>query len=175
MAAFADLDWTRLDVWAIVSANGLATMEETRHSACRQWLDREAYEVDTLDCRAGLASAVPELGRMLRWEEQFGYSLGAEHRNLDALRDGFEFPPSPQGRVFEVLGAEIAWREDPQWLLGLAAIVQEHSLRQLALGHRFFGLFVIPEGSPLVGATVNENRISGPYWNPCREIHDFKR
>jgi hypothetical protein len=131
LAAFATLDWERLDVIAIVGEpGGVATIDEHRHVACRDWLRRHGYEIDTLDCQPGLAEAVPALGRMLRWKEQFGYTVGPEDRNLDALRDGFEFDiPQGAGRVLEVIRADLAWREDPRWLLGLLSIAREHSRR----------------------------------------------
>src|SRR5712692_6109014 len=40
VAAFADLDWWRIDVTAIVTFGGLATIDERPHSACRDWLWR---------------------------------------------------------------------------------------------------------------------------------------
>jgi hypothetical protein len=170
------LDWRRLDVCAIVTFGGLATIDEDRHLACRTWLQRHGYSIDTFDCRPGLAVAVPELGRMLCWQQQFGYSLGPDSRNLDALRDGFQFTiPEGGGRVFEVLRADLAWQEDADWLCGLLAIAQEQSRRQLALGRRFFALLVVPKQSPLIGAVVRETTVPYPFWHPCREIHEFVR
>jgi hypothetical protein len=102
------------------------------------------------------------LGRILCWEQQFGYTLGAENRNLDALRDGFDFTiPEGGGQVLEILGAEMAWREDRRWLCGLLAIAQEQSRQQLALGRRFFVLLVLPERSPLVGEVIEQMTIPG--------------
>jgi hypothetical protein len=176
MAAFGALDWRRIDVAAIVTFSGLATVDEGRHQACRDWLLREGYEVDTFDCRPGLTVAVPELGRRLRWQEQFGYALGPESRNLNALRDGFDFAiPEGGGRVFEVIRPDLAWEEDWRWLCGLLAIAQEHCRQQLALGRRFFALLVVPEQSPLIGAVVEEVRVPHVYHNPCRELHEFAR
>jgi hypothetical protein len=175
-AAFAEIDWRRIDVRAIVTHSGLATIDERRHQACRDWLLREGYEVDTFDCRPGLSVAVPELGQRLRWREQFGYSLDSENRNLNALRDGFDFPIPEGGRlVFEVIRPDLAWEEDQRWLCGLLAIAQEHGREQLAMGRRFFALLVVPEQSPFVGAVVEEVRAPGIYWNPCPEVHEFAR
>jgi hypothetical protein len=141
MAAFIELDWRRLDVCAIVASGGIATVEERRHPACREWLLRNGYRIDTFDCRPGLAVAIPELGRMLCWEHQFGYSLKPDSRNLNALRDGFEFDAlESEGRVFEIIGADLAAQEDLPWLCGLLSIVRERSRWQLALGRRFFAL-----------------------------------
>lgn len=86
------MDWDRFDVCAIVGLpGGIATIDERRHLACREWLRRHGYAIDSLDCRPGLDEAIPALGRLLDWQGQFGYSLGPDDRNLDALRDGFEF------------------------------------------------------------------------------------
>lgn len=149
MSAFAELDWRRIDVSAIVTSSGLATIEEERHAPCRDWLIREGYQIDTFDCRRGLEVAIPALGRLLQWEAQFGYSLGPTDRNLDALRDGFHFdPPAGGARLLEMLRPDVIWKEDPRWLCGLLAIIQEHTRYQLALGNRFFALLVVPAGSP---------------------------
>jgi hypothetical protein len=167
MAAFADLDWSRIDVTGIVTFGGLATIDERRHQVCRDWLKRHGYGIDTFDCRPGLAVAVPELGRLLCWEQQFGYALGPDSRNLNALRDGFEFDiPEGGGRVFEIVRADLAWQEDPRWLCGLLSIAQEESRRQLALGRRFFALLVVPERSPFIGAVIEQSTVPGPYWSP---------
>ncbi len=118
MAAFIDIDWRRIDVCAIVASGGLATVEDRRHPACRKWLLRNGYQIDTFDCRPGLAVAIPELGRTLCWEQQFGYSLRSDNRNLDALRDGFEFDAlEGGGRVFEIIGADRAAQEDSRLVL----------------------------------------------------------
>ena len=176
MAAFTEVDWKRIDVKAIVGSSGLAAIDERRHQACRDWLTREGYAFDTFDCGAGLSVAIPELGRLLRWEEQFGYSLDSDHCNLDALQDGFLFDiPEGGGRVFEIVRADLGWQEDARWLLGLLSIAQGESRRQLALGRRFFALLVVPEDSPLTGAVIEETRVPGPFWSPCEEIHEFVR
>lgn len=176
MAAFADLDWRRIDVTAIVTFGGLASIDERRHPACRDWLLHQGYDIDTFDCRPGLTVAVPELGRLLGWEQQFGYALGPDSRNLNALRDGFEFTiPEGGGRVFEILRPDLAWREDRRWLCGLLSIAREQCRQQLALSRRFFTLLVIPENTPLVGAVVEEVTVPGVYWDPCCELHEFVR
>jgi hypothetical protein len=177
LAAFAELDWDRFDVCAIVGPTaGVATIDERRHFACREWLRRHGYAIDSLDCRNGLAEVIPALGRMLRWQEQFGYSLGPNDRNLDALRDGFEFDvPDGGGRVLELFRADVAWREDARWLLGLLSIAHEHSIQQLALGRRFFALLAIPEDSPPVGAGIDQTQVPCPFWSPSREVSAFIR
>jgi hypothetical protein len=176
VAAFVELDSRRIDVAAIVTFGGLASIDERRHPACRDWLVHAGYEIDTWDCRPGLALAIPELGRLLCWDQRFGYALGSDSRNLDALRDGFEFPiPAGSGRVFEIIRPDVLWREDRRWLCGLLAIAQEQCRRQLAFGRRFFALLVVPEQSPLIGTVVEEVRVPGVYWDPCRDLHEFVR
>jgi hypothetical protein len=177
MAVFQNLDWSRLDVWAIVSCEGLATIDERRHGSCLSWLQRHGYSIDSLDCRDGLATTVTKLSSLLSWEEQFGYSLNSDDRNLDRLRDGFsclEASESDGGRVLELIRPDLAWQEDSCWLLGLLSIAQEHSRWELALGRRFFTLLVIPDNtSPLIGQVIAESQVSVPFWSPCSEVHEF--
>lgn len=174
MAAFTALDWDRFDVFAIVESKGIATIDECRRNRCIDWLKRNSYEIESLDCQHGLSRTIPELGRMLNWKDQFGYTLEADHRNLDALRDGFEFDvPVNGGKVFEIYRADVAWQEDARWLSGLLMIAEEASRRELALGRRFFTLLVLPEHSPLVGQVVETTTVPVPFWNPCKTIHEF--
>jgi hypothetical protein len=174
MAAFSELDWRRIDVHAIVECSGIATIDERRRSKCLDRLRRNGYEIESLDCTLGLVHAIPELGRILRWQQQFGYALDSGSRNLDALRDGFEFAVSePGGKVFELVRADVAWQEDARWLLGLLAFAQEATRRQLALGKRFFTLLVLPETSPLIGQTIDTTTVPVMFWNPCTEVHEF--
>jgi hypothetical protein len=177
LAAFVSLDWERIDVSAIAGpAGGLATIDDRRHLACHEWLRRHGYSIDSLDCTSGLAEAVPALGLMLGWREQFGHSLRTSDRNLNALRDGFEFLiPEEGGRVLEVIRPDLAWAEDPRWLLGLLSVAQEYSRQQLALGRRFFALLVISEGSPFVGEAIEQTRVPSPFWNPCHDLNEFVR
>jgi len=176
LAAFDELDWQRIDVWAIAECAGLASVFEQGRPFYRDWLERNGYTIDSLDCRPGLCKAIPELGRMLRWEEQFGYSLESDSRNLDALRDGFEFEiPAGGGRVLEILGADLAWQEDSRWLRGMLSIAQEQSRWQLALGRRFFTLLVLPEGSPLIGAEIEKTVVPFPFSVASRTLDDFAR
>jgi len=176
LAAFDELDWQRIDVWAIAGCAGLASVFEQARPFYRDWLERNGYAIDSLDCRPGLCKAIPELGRMLRWEEQFGYSLKADSRNLDALRDGFEFEiPASGGRVLEILGADLAWQEDSRWMLGMLSIAQEQSRWQLALGRRFFTLLVLPEGSPLIGVEIEKTIVPFPFSGAVRALDEFAR
>lgn len=103
MAAFTELDWRRIDDHAIVECSGIAAIDERRRSKCLDWLWRNGYEIESLDCTRGLVHAIPELGRMLRWQQPFGYTPDSGSRNLDALRDGFEFAvPEPVGTPDDV-------------------------------------------------------------------------
>ncbi|MBI5548380.1 MAG: hypothetical protein HY901_31240 [Deltaproteobacteria bacterium] len=168
MPAFDVLDWRRLDATAIVTFGGLATVEEPRHDATRAWLLAEGYVIDTFDCQPGLSVSVPALGRLLKWEEQFGYELAPDSRNLDALRDGFDFPVVEGGRrVLEILRPDLAWREDQRWTCGLLSIAEEHCRAQLALGARFFSILVVPEKSPFIGAVIiDQPVVPAPSWTP---------
>jgi hypothetical protein len=176
LAAFSELDWRRIDVWAIVGFGGLAVLNEGHRLPCHTWLERNSYDIDTLDCRQGISEAVSQLGHMLKWKTQFGYALAPHSRNLDALRDGFDFDVSEnRGRVFEILGAELAWQEDTRWLIGLLSIAQERSRWHLALGKRFFALLVLPEHSQLIGKIIDVTTIPSPFSDPNPEMHEFTR
>lgn len=176
MAAFTELDWSRIDVLAIVAFRGIATIDERRRWKCLDWLRRNGYGIESLDCSRGLVHAVPELGKMLEWQKQFGYTLEPDNRNLDALRDGFEFDVTADGgKVLELVRADVAWQEDARWLLGVLAIAEEASRRQLALGKRFFTLLVLPEKSPLVGKVIESTTVPVPFWSPCKEVHEFDK
>jgi hypothetical protein len=148
---------------------GVAVVEAARREACLAWLRQHNYAVSSIDFAQGVSPAVVALGQIFRWEEQFGYRLTPESRNLDALRDGFEFDLKPgQGHVLELLNADLAHREDPRWVAGLLAIAHEHSLRQLALGARFFATLVLDRGSPLIGAPYETLSVPVPFWTAVR-------
>jgi hypothetical protein len=174
MAAFVELDWTRFDVWATVAMEGVAVVEVARREACLAWLRQHDYAVCSIDFAQGVGPAVVALGEKLRWEEQFGYTLAPDSRNLDALRDGFEFDLKPgQGHVLELLNAEVALREDPRWLSGLFAIAHEYSRQQLALGARFFVTLVLDRGSTLIGVPYETLSVPVPFWTAARHGDPF--
>jgi hypothetical protein len=174
MAAFAELDWTRFDVWATVAMEGVAVVEVAHHEACLAWLRQHDYALSSIDFAQGVGPAVAALGKEFRWEVQFGYPLTPDSRNLDALRDGFAFDLQPrQGYVLELLNAEVAYREDAHWLSGLLAIAHEHSRWQLALGARFFVVLVLDPGSPLIGVPYETLSVPGPFWTAARHGHPF--
>lgn len=163
MAAFDELDWTRFDVWAAVALEGVVVVETPNRDACHTWLRQHDYALTLIDFVQGVGPAIVALGEHFRWEEQFGYRLTPEKRNLDALRDGFEFDLMPgQGHVLELLNADVAYREDPGWTTGLLAIAHEYSRWQLALGARFFATLILDRGSPLIGVTYETLAVPVP-------------
>jgi hypothetical protein len=164
MAAFGELDWSRLDVQAIVSQSGLAVIDVDDYEAYRTWLAREGYAVDRIDFNGGLDAAVADFGRLKNWEQQFGYSLAAGKRNLDALRDGFSFEETTSaGRVFEMWRPDVAWLEDRRFVAGWLSIASEYSREQLALGRRFFTTLAVPRDSQIAGNAIEELRVPG-FW-----------
>ena len=174
-AAFAELDWTRFDVWATVAMEGVAVVECTHREACLAWLRQHQYVISSIDFALGVSPAVGAMGKMFRWEEQFGYQLKPESRNLDALRDGFGFDLKPGNRhVLELLNAQVAHREDPRWLSGLLAIAHEHSLQQLALGARFFATLFLERDSPLIGEPYESLSVPAPFWTTATHRDPFE-
>jgi hypothetical protein len=172
LAAFTEVDWRRIDFSAIVTFGGIITISEQRHQEVREWLLRQSYVISTFDCQPGLAAAIPELGSLLSWEAQFGYKLGPEGRNLDALRDGFKFPiPEGGGHVFEVVRPDLAWAEDQHWLCGLLAIACEYTRLTLVLGRRFFTILIVPAQSPFIGTVVENVAVPGLYSHPLPQLN----
>ncbi len=97
-----------------------------------------------------MANFLGGLNSLFAWERQFGYSLGLDRRNLDAVRDGFEFViPDGGGHVLELIRPDVVWKEDRRWLLGFLSVAAEHTRRHLALGRRFFTLLVLPDKSDM--------------------------
>lgn len=176
MAAFTDdqIDWRRIDVRAIVGRHGTAAIDTARHAACQDWLRRNGYRIEQLDCTGGIAPVLARFDTLFRWPERFGYWLSEGSRSLDALCDGFDFDvPESGGLVFELFQPDAIWQEDSRWLLGLLAIAAEHSRRHLACGRRFFTLLVLPDDSPMIGQTFDHMSVPGAFWSPCAEIHRF--
>jgi hypothetical protein len=171
MASFQELDWQRLDTFAIVSCRGLASIEPESWDAATEWLSSQNYQRIRLDFKNGISPVVAELGIMLNWEREFGYQLSPTSRNLAALHDGFDFqPPDLGGFVLELTNYESAFLEDAQWSTGFLAIIAEHSLRQLALSRRFFALIGLSTSeSPIVGKQIEQ--LCVPYPFPFRELH----
>lgn len=160
-SAFDDLNWARFDLWAIANNRGITVLAEEFREPCHQWLGRENYIVSTIDFEKGVGPAVVALGNLFRWEEEFGYVLRGDSRNLDALDDGFEFPFSDgHGHVLELLNAEVAQTEDPRWFGGLLDIASSYSIKELAIGHRFFAMLVLPRENRLQGVRFREDVIT---------------
>jgi hypothetical protein len=170
MASFQELDWRRLDTFALVSGRGLASIEPSSWHQATDWLRSQNYESVHLNFSTGISPVVAKLGLMLNWETEFGYQLDGSSRNLAALHDGFDFqPPEVGGLVLKLTGVEVALSEDSQWSTGFLAIIIEHSIRQLALGRRFFGLVALGTAeSSLIG--LNVEQLSVPYPFPFREL-----
>ena len=160
-AAFERLDWTRFDVSTLIGGRGIATIDLLSVHRCTEWLARNGYRPAAINCSRGVGEAVVQLGRLFRWNEQFGYELTPTSRSLDALRDGFGYEHEVGGGQILLLESfAVAWREDPRWARGLLKISAEFSLQQLALGKRFFTVLVVPDdatdvvGQPLEGLAV---------------------
>jgi len=174
MSAFEHIDYTRFDVWAAVIMEGVAVVETADRTSCHTWLREHGYTMTSIDFAQGVGPAVVALGELLHWEEQFGYRLTADRRNLDALRDGFEFDLKPgQGHVLELLNGEVGHQEDPRWFAGLLSITHEHFLCQLALGVRFFGMLVLERGSPLIGVGYETLTVPSPFSTTARHGNPF--
>jgi len=174
MPAFDELIWSQFDVWAAVACEGVAVVDTAMREPCRDWLRRHGYGLTTLDFSGGISPAVAELGDYLGWMSQFGYELSAESRNLNALRDGFNFRLGRgQRHTIEVVAAEFAHHEDPQWLAGLLAISREYSRCQLALGSRFFATLYLDRQSPLIGWTYATLGVPNPFWTAARDGSPF--
>jgi hypothetical protein len=94
------IDHGRMDISAIVDHRGIAAVDSLRAPACERLLKRQGYLLVHLDCSLPFPDVLLELGRLLRWEEQFGYRLGMGRPNLDALADGFEFDVPTGGMTF---------------------------------------------------------------------------
>lgn len=123
-----------------------------------------------MDFADGIGDVVVRLGEMLDWRGQFGYELTSASRNLNALRDGFEVDRIAGHCGVLVLRAfSTAWQEDAGWSRGFLNIVRERSLRQLAVGRRFFGVVGVPDAdSALVGQRLRDDGIPGICPKPFR-------
>lgn len=164
MAAFDEIDRTRLDVRAAVECEGVVVVDKAQRESCLAWLRREGYGIESIDFGQGIGPATVALRDLLRWEEQFGTPADPESLNLDALRDGFEFDlQSGEGKALELNNADVAYRQDRRWFLGLLAIAHEHSIEQLALGARFFTVLFLDPGSRLIGKQYESISVPNTY------------
>ena len=89
VAAIVELDWSRIDVQGIVAFGGLATIDERRHQACREWLDRHGYRIDTFDAAPACRSPSRSWADCYAGRSGSGTPWRLESRNLDALRRWF--------------------------------------------------------------------------------------
>jgi hypothetical protein len=175
MAAFDEIDYTRFDVRAAVECEGVVVVDRSHRDSCLEWLEREDYEVESIDFRQGIAAAVPEINELFRWKEQFGYELSADRApGLDALRDGFEFDLQPgERKVLELKNADVAYRENRRWCLELLYIAHEHAIEQLALGARFFMVLFLDPRSRLIGKKYESLVVPDTYVLEPHPDHPF--
>lgn len=169
-----EIDYSRLDVGALLETRGIAGVNALQRKPCERWLLQHGYDVTTVDFGRSLPEVLAELGTILDWEQQFGYRLDEGPANLDALSDGFEFPiSSERGRVLMVLQPETIAASDPQWFDGFLEISSAHSLFHLACGSRFFTLLVLARESPLPGRTYGTCKVPCAYWSLNARKHGF--
>lgn len=173
MPAFDKIEWRRFDFSAIVATEGIAVIDERRRPACREWLSRREYAIDTMDCTEGLEFGVIHLDSILKWEQRFRYALTAQC-NLDALESEFHIEiQEGQGRVLEIVRADLAWNEDPRFMQALLSILRDYSRCQLAIGRRFFCLLVVDVDAPLVGAVIDHAHVPCIYRDPSPYLREF--
>lgn len=165
MTAFTELEWHRLDMWALLVGRGIVTVEEKLLQQCSAWLSTKRYETVTLEFSRGVSPAMAELGRLLRWEEQFGRAFDPTSRDIDLLRGGFLLNvPAKGGLVLCLQDFEQAWSEEEEWSRRFLGTLSDYSLCQLALARRFFAIIPIPDpGSRLVGQRIEELTIPLPF------------
>lgn len=169
-----DIDYTRLDVRAMLEMRGIATVDALRAAACQRWLAERGYDLTPVDFGRSFQEVLAELGSIFDWESQFGYSLGDGDGNLNALADGFSFGVSQErGRVLVVNDPDTMASQEPSWFNGFLEIASAHSLFHLACGSRFFVLLVLSPFSSLPGRSYGECKIPGAFWNSHARKHGF--
>jgi hypothetical protein len=161
--AFAQLEWNRLDVQAIVGHRGVATILQHDRDRAKNWLTTHGYAVLEFDFADGIAAMVTQFGQALQWQKQFGYELSGEVANLDAIADGFSALPGAGALVMMFDNVDSMYSAHSEWVLGFAAIIADASLAQLAVGARFFSLWSIPSGhSTFVGQVIAQSMVGVP-------------
>lgn len=114
MFAPDDIDYTRIDVSALLQSRGIAVIEELRQAPCKRWLARHDYDLAFVDFAPPFKVILAQLGAMFDWVDQFGYSFEEGEGNLDALADGFSFPISAQrGHVLIVSNPDALATAEP--------------------------------------------------------------
>jgi hypothetical protein len=174
MFAPDDIDYSRLDVTAMLQMRGIAVVDDLRQAPCQRWLAQHGYDLSSVDFGRPFAEILAQLGSLFNWMEQFGYSFDNGEGNLNALADGFSFPFSQQrGRVLVVNSPNALATSHPGWFDAFLEIASDHSLLHLACGSRFFVLLVVPRESNLVGRVYCQSKIPIAYWNPNARRHGF--
>jgi hypothetical protein len=155
-----DFTFEACSAFTAVTARRLA--ESRQRDSLRRELRPIRYLLGRPDCYRVEQPTCPD-GTFTRWKT-----------TPSRRTDGFEFNlKTGQGHVLELLNAEIAHREDPQWLAGLLAIAHEHSRWQLALGARFFVTLFLDRGSVLIGTEYEMLSVPAPFWAAARHGDPF--
>src|SRR4051812_36154988 len=124
-----DIDYTRLDVSAMLERRGIAAVDELRQKPCQRWLVEHGYEIALVNFAGPFEDVLVELGTIFDWEGQFGYPMAEGKGNLNALADGFSFPISAErGHVLVVQSPETLASSHPGWFDGFLEIASNHSL-----------------------------------------------
>jgi hypothetical protein len=166
------IDYTRIDVSALLQGRGIAVIEELRQTPCKRWLARHDYELAFVDFGQPFNGVLGQLGALFDWVNQFGYAFEEGEGNLDALADGFSFPFSEQrGHVLVVSNPDILATSKPAWFDAFLEIASDHSLIHLACGSRFFVLLIVGRESTLPGRVYGQTKIPLSYWNPNAMKH----
>src|SRR6186713_2938618 len=117
------IDYSRLDVSAMLEMRGIAVIEDLRRTLCERWLARHDYDISSVDFGRPFNEVLAQLGTMFEWVEQFGYSFEEGEGNLDVLADGFSFSFSEQRRrVLIITNPDVLATSDPSWFDGFLDI-----------------------------------------------------
>jgi hypothetical protein len=169
-----DIDYSRMDVSAMLETRGVAAVDVLREKTCRHWLVERGYDIKVVDFGCPFEAILAELGAIFDWQSQFGYPIEEGSGNLNALADGFSFPISAQrGSVLVVQNPEALASSRPDWFNVFLEIASDHSLLHLACGSKFFLLLVLARESSLPGRTYGTRTIPVAYWNPNARRHGF--
>jgi hypothetical protein len=94
-----DIDYSRLDVSAMLEMRGIAAIDVLREQPCRRWLVQRNYDLTSVDFGRSFKEVLAELGAIFDWRGQFetqpGSNASAFYRkhgfsplNLEMLRRG---------------------------------------------------------------------------------------
>jgi hypothetical protein len=169
-----DINYSRLDVSALLESRGIAAVDAHRRNPCERWLSRHGYDLTTVDFGRPFPEVLAELGALLSWEQRSGYRLEDRGASSSALWDAFEFPVSAErGRVLIVLRPEALAVSEPKWFDGFLELTSDHSLVHLACGSRFFAPLVLARESPLPGRTYGRCQVPSAYQSLDAMEHGF--